>query len=495
MGYARLAGLVCATVVLGIAELVAVPVGADSAPLSALGGFVIDHVPDGPREWAIQTFGTLDKPVLLLLMLAVAAVLAGLAGQLEKSRPPIGSAVFAGLALVAAAAAVSRPDANWTYAVPVLVGLVAGLAVLRWLLRRPAAETATGDRRAFLVAGGLAVGAGLMGRWLGARARDVGAERAAVQLPAPADPAPPLPDGVDLRIANLATYITPNDKFYRIDTTFFSSPQLSTADWELRIHGMVAREVRLTWADLARRRPVERLVTLACVSNEIGGDLVGNARWLGYPVRELLAEAGPQPDADMVLSRSIDNFTAGTPLEALTDARDALLAIGMNGEPLPVPHGFPARLVVPGLYGYVSATKWVVDLEVTRFDRAQAYWTRRGWSERGPIKTATRIDTPRTNTKLEPGRVAVAGVAWAQTRGIAAVEIQIDNGAWRPARLAADYSADTWRQWVYEWDAEPGPHVLRARAIDGTGALQIQTPQGVLPDGATGWQEISVRVG
>ena len=240
---------------------------------------------------------------------------------------------------------------------------------------------------------------------------------------------------------------------------------------------------------------VEKVVTLTCVSNPVGGDLISNATWTGYRVRDLLAQAGVRPDADMVLSKSIDGFTAGTPVEALTDDRDSLLAIGMNGVPLPTEHGYPARVVVPGLYGYVSATKWVVDLELTRFDRAEAYWTRLGWSARGPIKTESRIDVPRSGQDVPRGPVTFGGVAWAQNRGVSAVEVSIDDGEWQPAQLGAEYSKETWRLWSFRWQAdEPGTHELRVRATDGTGAVQTSDQADVVPDGATGWHSVSFAV-
>jgi DMSO/TMAO reductase YedYZ molybdopterin-dependent catalytic subunit len=501
-GLRALSGVVSALVILGVAELLAAGFGADSSPVQALGSAIIDRTPTAVRESVIDTFGTNDKAFLYACMTVVAIVLAALAGILERQQRPIGSVLFAVFSVLAAVAALTRADATWTAALPALVGAVAGIASLRALVRRldapqqPAAASVA-NRREFLgLAAGLGAAAlltGAAGRWIGSRVRDVSGNRATVVLPAATDPAPPIPPAADLRVPGLSSYVTENSEFYRIDTAF-TVPQLSTDEWSLRIHGMVDREVTLTYADLTARPAVERAVTLTCVSNPIGGDLVGNATWLGYPIADLLAEAGPHPDADMVLSRSIDNFTAGSPLEVLTDGRDALLAIGMNGEPLPIEHGYPARLVVPGLYGYVSATKWVVELEVTRFDRAQAYWTERGWSERGPIKTASRIDTPHSSAKLPAGQVAVAGVAWAQHRGISAVEVQVDDGDWHPARLSQQYSGDTWRQWVYDWDATPGPHTVRARATDGTGAVQTAETADVIPDGATGLPAIFVHV-
>ena len=587
-------GIVSAGLALGVAELVSVPVGAGSAPLAAIGATVVDHTPDGVREWAIDTFGTDDKMMLYLLMGVVALIVAALVGVVERTARPIGSVVLGVFGIGAAWAALERPAANWTWALPSVVGVALAIVSLRWLIRRyeafgaPAmvrggggaaapdsakasavqedrahaaeiriergaaeassgggagagrgvgagAETgaqdpAGGERKAMSApfegddarlsargaawprvvkpdaaqvdrrqvmrgivgVGVLAVAAGIAGRVLGASARSVAGERAAVRLPPPNVPVPPVDPAADLRVPGLASYLTPNSDFYRIDTAL-TVPQVSKETWSLRIHGMVDREIRLDYADLARRPSVERLVTLTCVSNPVGGDLIGNASWLGYRLDALIAEAGPHPDADMVLSRSADGFTAGSPLAALTDGRDALLAVGMNGEPLPVEHGYPARLVVPGLYGYVSATKWVTELEITRFDRAQAYWTRRGWSERGPIKTGTRIDTPRGAVRA--GKVTIAGVAWAQHRGIDAVEVQIDNGPWQPARLAAEPSVDTWRQWSYDWEASAGTHTVRARAIDGTGTVQTAEVADVIPDGASGYPSRTIRVG
>ncbi|MGY0501325.1 molybdopterin-dependent oxidoreductase [Nocardia sp. FBN12] len=519
------AGIVAAALVLGVAELVAVFTGAGGAPAYALGATVIDHTPDGIREWAISTFGTNDKAVLFACMGVVAAIVAGVAGGCERRTQPIGSVTFAVFGVIAAVIGAGRIG-GFFGALPALIGTAAGILALRGLTRRidaasgqqPAAA-ASGDTPAQdrgiegsstaaeslaakagrrRVLGGIAatgvsaIGAGLAGRLLGGARSDVTAERATVELPRPATPLPGLAPDADLRVPGLTSYITPNSDFYRIDTALIV-PQVSTDSWSLRIHGMVEQEITLTWDDLLRRTPVERLVTLACVSNPINGDLIGNARWLGYRLDELLAQARPLPDADMVLSHSKDGWTAGSPLSVLTDGRDALLAIGMNGEPLPVQHGYPARLVVPGLYGYVSATKWVTELEVTRFDRATAYWTRRGWSAQGPIKTGTRIDTPRARGRIPQGRTVIAGVAWAQHRGVTGVEVQIDNGDWRPARLSTEVTIDTWRQWTYDWDATPGQHTLRARTLDPTGP-QTAVSQDVVPDGATGYPTLTIQV-
>ena len=277
-----------------------------------------------------------------------------------------------------------------------------------------------------------------------------------------------MPAGVDVGVDGVGPWLTPAGEFYRIDTAL-TVPSVDPSTWSLRIHGMVEQEVTLTWDELLASDLVEAYVTLACVSNPVGGDLISNQKWLGLPIKGLLEKAKPTGDADMVLSTSVDGFTAGTPLAVLMDGRDALLAIAMDGQPLPFEHGFPVRMVVPGLYGYVSATKWVKDLEVTRFADAQAYWTQRGWSEEGPIKTQSRIDVPKGGKTVPAGSVVVAGTAWAQHRGVKGVQVRVDDGAWNDATLAADGSIDSWRQWTWTWDASPGDHKLYVRAFDPTG--------------------------
>lgn len=314
-----------------------------------------------------------------------------------------------------------------------------------------------------------------------------------VGLPRPHRPAAPVPAGADLRIPGLTPFVTPNDDFYRIDTAL-ALPQVDPDEWTLRVHGMVDRPVELSFGELLRRPLIEHDITLTCVSNEVGGQYAGNARWLGASLADLLRAAGIRAGADQILSRSADGWTCSTPVETVLDGRDALLAVAMNGDPLPVAHGFPARMVVPGLYGYVSATKWVVDLEITRFTDSEAYWTARGWADRAPVKTMARIDLPASTGKVGPGRVPIAGVAWAQHRGISAVEVRIGRSPWREARLAPVPGTDTWRQWVLEWDAVPGTHRLEARATDGTGATQPADYRPPIPDGATGWHSVEVTV-
>ncbi|WP_199424178.1 molybdopterin-dependent oxidoreductase [Actinotalea solisilvae] len=511
---AALAGLLAAALTLGVAQLVAAVLPSGSSPLSAVGDAFIDVTPAWLKDLAIDVFGTADKTALLVGMVLVLAVLAAGAGVLAVRSPGLATGVVLAVGLAAGVVAAARPGNGPAAALPSLAGAAAGAVALRALVRRLGPDGAPGsapadrdhgpaggavprpDRRGFLVgAAGVAVVAALTaaaGGVVGSAARVATAARDRLRLPSPARPAPPVPSGAQVDVPGVADVVTRNADFYRIDTAL-AVPQVDPATWRLRVHGMVEREVTIDFDELLAGDLVEAWVTLACVSNPVGGDLVGNARWLGLPVRELLARAGPLPGADMVLSTSADGFTASTPLPVLTDDRDALLAVGMNGEPLPAAHGFPARLVVPGLYGYVSATKWVTDLEVTRFADREAYWTVRGWSARGPVKTASRIEVPRAGTSLPAGDVVVAGTAWAQHRGVTGVEVQVDEGAWEAADVATEISVDTWRQWSWTWRAEPGRHVLRVRASDPEGP-QTGDVADVVPDGATGWHEVDVVV-
>jgi DMSO/TMAO reductase YedYZ molybdopterin-dependent catalytic subunit len=390
---------------------------------------------------------------------------------------------------------------------PSLGGAAVGVAVLLAGRRapqgplEPAADVRSGTpallaRRRFLgltavvALGGAA--AASTGRWLQNRV-GAAASRAAVVLPRAARRLRPVPAGADLGIDGVVPFVTPNRDFYRIDTALLV-PQVPTEGWTLRIHGMVERELELTYDELLARPLVEADITLTCVSNEVGGGLLGNARWLGARLDDLLREAGVRRGATQLVPRSADGYAAGFPTEVALDGREALVAVGMNGEPLPVQHGFPARLVVPGLYGYVSATKWLTEIELTTLEDFDSYWVRRGWAKEAPIKTSCRIDTPRGLARLPAGRVPVAGVAWAQGRGIQGVEVRVDDGPWEPARLATAVGDDTWRQWVYEWDATSGSHGLQARATDGTGRLQVEEREPPIPEGATGWHTVQVTV-
>ncbi|OLB82402.1 MAG: molybdopterin-binding oxidoreductase [Actinobacteria bacterium 13_2_20CM_2_71_6] len=487
------AGVVAAAVALGVAELVAVGTGARSAPLVAVGGVVVDSVPGPVKNFAVAVFGTHDKQALLAGTTVFLVLFAAVIGALARRRPALGLAGIGVFGLVGIAAAVTRPGAGPVSVLPALFGAAAGGFALIALLRERDPDDPATRRRFLTEAAGLLGGAvvvGLFGRNLGDR-RDVSAARSKVSLPAPASPAPALP--ADPEVPGLARFVTSNKDFYRIDTAL-AVPQVDPATWRLRIHGRVRTPITLSYAELLARPMIERYITLACVSNEVGGDLIGNARWLGVPLKGLLEAAGPLPGADQVVGRSADGFTVGTPTEVLMDGRDALLAVGMNGEPLPIAHGFPVRLVVPGLYGYVSATKWVTELELSSFADFSAYWIPRGWAAQAPIKTESRIDTPRDGSRPRAGQLTVAGVAWAQHRGIGRVEVRVDDGPWQPATLGAVPSVDTWRQWSWSWTATPGKHKLSVRAADNSGAVQVEDAAPPAPDGATGWHTISVEV-
>ena len=359
-----------------------------------------------------------------------------------------------------------------------------------------AGSTMSAGRRQFLVAAGVSLAAAAIGEVGGrslATRKNVSAAQAALRFPRATVPAPPLPAGVNLPVPGISPFITSNGQFYRVDTAIIV-PQVDPSNWQLRIHGMVDREVVITFDQLLHRPLIEDYITLCCVSNPVGGPYIGNAKWLGASLASLIRSAGPQRGADQLLATSVDGFTSGSPLEVVLDGRDALLAVAMNGSALPTEHGFPARLVVPGLYGYVSACKWVVDIEVTTFAAAQAYWVPRGWSAMGPIKTESRIDVPTDGSSLKAGQVAVAGVAWAQHKGIEAVEVRVDNGPWHEATLATVPDIDTWRQWVWQWDATPGTHLIEARATDKTGYTQTSLIEDVAPNGASGYPTSQVTV-
>ncbi len=518
-----------------MAQAVALVGSTDASPVVAVGDRVVDWVPAWVRDWAIDTFGTSDKVVLLAGVVAVLVALAVLVGTLAVRGRRGPAAAVVGVVLVAGAlAGLGRGGAAaWTVLGTVVGGAVT-VGLLWWLTdlatspapvdgrgslgavegSAPAAAGAgleqTGpssggdaravagaSRRRFLgAAAGVGVGAALVGGasgWLRSRAA-VAAERLGISLPAAAAPLPAVSPAVDVGVEGVSSFFTPNDDFYRIDTALVV-PRVSVADWALRVHGRVAREIRLDYDALLARPMIEVDATIACVSNEIGGDLVGTARWLGCRLDDLLAEAGIDASADQVVGRSVDGFTAGFPVSVL-DGRDAIVAVGMNGEVLPSDHGYPARLVVPGLYGYVSATKWLAEIELTRFDDLEGYWIPRGWDREAPVVASSRIDTPRDGARLPAGRaVAFGGVAWAPIRGIATVEVQVDDGSWVPAELGAAHAATTWRQWKFVTELAPGEHRVRVRAVDGEGGGQSgeEAPPG--PNAASGWHTVRVQVG
>ena len=501
------AGLLAGGAAVAVSEGVAALLSGVTSPLLGVADRAVDAAPRPVKEWAIATFGTADKPVLVAGVVTTVAVLTAAVGVIGARRPRVGAALLVLLTVVAGAAALTDRSATAGFGprlLPVLALLLVGLGGLFVLLRplrrtrEPGVPEATRnvDRRAFLRAAGVVAVVGAFGagvaRTFGGQA--AAASRAGVRLPPPRLPAPPVPDGAALDVPGITPYLTRNADFYRVDTAL-KVPDVPLEGWRLRVTGLVDRELDLGFADLLDRGLVERRITLTCVSNPVGGDYLGNATWLGVPTAQLLAEAGVHPDADAVRSHSVDDFTAGTPLSVLTDrSRGALVAVGMNGRPLPLEHGFPARMVTPGLYGYVSATKWLVELEVTRFADFEAYWTTRGYAAQAPIKTASRIDVPRSFAHVRAGRVTVAGVAWAQGRGIRAVEVRVDRGEWHRAELATEDGIDTWRPWRWEWDALPGTRTLEVRATDAEGQTQPSARAPIAPDGSTGWDSVTVTV-
>lgn len=502
-----LGGVAAAAVSLGVAAVVAIPFQTQAQPLGAVGAVIVDRTPGPVKELVIQALGGLDKLFLAVVVLVAIAAIAALAATYETRRRPVGSVIFVVAGLLGCAAVLSRPGATLPDIVPTVVGTACGVAVLRLLAVRlwTVPETGHADggdepdvsRRLWLTTGGLlAFGAasGLLGVVVGRLTNSVAAERDVSVIPRPRIPAPPIPAGVQPKDVALPSFITDGADFYRVDIAL-SVPQLSRDEWRLRIHGMVDREITYSFADLDRFEAIEKAVTLTCVSNPVGGEYISTGMWTGYRLTDLLQAAGVSPDADMLLSTSVDGFTVGTPVEALHDGRDAMLAVGLNGQPLPVIHGYPARLVVAGLYGYVSATKWVTDLELTRFDRAEAYWTRQGWAARGPIKTESRIDVPKRGQQIPSGATTFGGVAWAQNRGVRGVEVRIDDGPWQPAQLGDAYSNQTWRLWSFGWQADsPGEHTLTVRATDNSGAVQTSDEAPTVPDGATGWHSVNFTV-
>ena len=507
----RVAGAVAGLVGLAVAELGAGLIARDGSPVSDLAEVVLTGLPTDWVSEARGVLGTATRFALMAVVVVVAMLLAMLSGQLELKRKQLSLAVYVPAGVVTLLAVSTQVGPGALGYLPAVLGLSAGYLTLRLLiaeLRRPpgAHELIAAERRNFLKTAGLVALGGIVvagaGRMLVQASNKVAEVRTKILLPPAAKPAPTVPPGTDLDIAGLTQYITPNESFYRIDTAL-QLPAIDPATWTLKVTGMVKTPVTLTYAELLARPLTEHLTTLTCMSNEVGGDLAGNAVWLGLPVHQLLAEAGPMTGADMVLSVSHDGWTAATPLSTLTDVDlAALLAVGMNGVPLAPEHGFPVRMIVPGLYGDVSATKWLTELKVTTFGDATGYWTPKGWSERGPIKIASRIDIP-TRSVVEPGTVIVAGVAWAPTTGISKVEVQVDDGPWQATELADTAGPDTWRQWVYQvagglpgtTRSGCGPPTPRAGA-DRQGRARVPSrPAGChrVGQGATGGSAVAVQ--
>jgi DMSO/TMAO reductase YedYZ molybdopterin-dependent catalytic subunit len=507
---AQLAGFLAAAVALGVGELVASLSDEWQSLVVSVANGVVDLSPGDATRTAIGAVGTADKPLLVTTIVAVCLVVGALVGPAAARRPWVGLAAFAGFGALGLVAGRADDLASPTGTLVTAVAAAgAGLLTLFGLLHaatpvttpeaspvteHPTAPHAT--RRSFFAwagaAGVVAAGSAGLSRSLRGPSRAAQAREEVVLRPGSADP-PSLRTGLETEIPGLSPLITPNEDFYRIDTAILT-PQVDPADWELQITGMVDRPITLTYDELLELAIEEWDVTLSCVSNEVGGRLVGNARWSGVPLSDLLDRAGVQGGATQVVGHSVDGWTAGFPTEVVYDGRPVFVAVGMNGEPLPIPHGFPARLVVAGLYGYVSATKWLSEIELTTWEDVDGYWIPRGWSKEGPIKTQSRIDVPRPNRELTAGPQPVAGVAWAGERAVSKVEVQVDDGEWQEAQLGDELATTTWRQWVFDWDATPGEHTLRVRATDGDGETQTSERAEPAPNGATGWDQVSVRV-
>lgn len=498
------AGFTAVAAALGAGELVSGVSGATASPLVAVGDAIIDLAPNPVVLAAVSTLQHLSKPVLLagiaVLALATGAALGVIADR--STAVAAGGMVLGGMIYLLAI--VGRPQVSPPTAVlSATVTTVAGVAVLLLLIKtvrrqQPATASAsprTLERRRFIVASGLtllaAAGANIAGRAL-ARRPPAGASAHGAALPSVRRPLPPLPATVTFEIPGISPFLTPNDEFYRVDVAL-TVPHVDVERWRLRLTGMVGRPVELTYQELVGLPLVESDVTLCCVSNEVGGDLVGTARWTGVLLGDLVRAATVRPDASQVIGRAVDGWTAGFQTTAALEA-GALVAVGMNGVPLPPEHGFPARLVVPGRYGYVSATKWLEELEFTTWEAADGYWVQRGWDKEGQVETQARIDSPRWGASLPAGPVDVAGVAWAPPVGVTAVEVQIDDRPWAVARLGDEASPHAWRSWVFRWNATAGEHLVQARATNGnadTQTAQVRRPE---PQGATGYHGVKVEI-
>jgi DMSO/TMAO reductase YedYZ molybdopterin-dependent catalytic subunit len=526
---AATAGAVSAAVALGVSEAVSAFPGPGPSLVTAVGTKFIDRFAASLKDLAIRLFGTNDKPALVVGIVITSLLLGAVSGIAAARRFAAGVAGFVGFGAVGLWAYLRDPlGTTGTGVTAAMAAVAAGVASLAVLLRLAAhgapsmgqgvidaarvvdGVAAAGTivtappsamdvgrprRREFLVgAAVLGVGAassGVVGRRLRSSS-SAEVTRRSVAVPRPAS-SRPVPASQPFSVPGLSPYITPNTDFYRIDTALVV-PQVDVGTWRLDVTGLVDRPFSLTYDELLRLDAVEEAVTLQCVSNEVGGDLVDNAVWQGVPLAALLERAGVRCDATQIVGRSVDRWTAGFPSDIARDGRVALVAYAMNGEPLPTRHGFPARLVVAGLYGYVSATKWLREIELTTWNSFDGYWISRGWSKNGPIKTMSRIDVPVAGDRLGGGPTAIAGVAWAPARGVRAVEVRIDDDGWQSCQMGEVASENTWLQWLYEWDATPGDHTISVRAIAADGDVQTGDIASPAPDGATGWHTRRVRV-
>ncbi len=498
-----LAGLLATGVGLGLGHGVAGFSGRASSPIVAVGDRVIELSPPAMKEWAVATLGTANKPVLIGAVLLVTLALGALVGVLARRSLLIGLMAGSALIVVALGAAFdARRPATWW--LPGSVALLSAAATLVLLLR-PEGE-AVGDSAAVGGAAGnhsrrgllrlvAAAGVGLLGWLVGEGIGVAGSRKPGATGPVslPSFDTTPLPPGLEVEVPGVSPFVTPTPDFFRIDTVLFP-PVLDAATWRLTIDGMVDHPYSISFDELLAMDVIERPVTLACVSNPVGGSYIGSTRWLGVRTSELLARAGVQAGADQVLSWSSDGFTVSTPLPALLDDRDALVAFGMDGVALPVEHGYPARLMTPGLYGFVGATKWLVRMQVTTYASAEAFWTKQGWSATGPVKPSSRIEVPSYAQQLDSGPVKVGGTAWAPEVGVGGVQVRVDGGPWQDVTLGPDGGVPYWRQWVWSWDAPPGDHVLQARVVDARGTPQSEQLVDSFPDGASGLHSVRVTV-
>ncbi|HSX67923.1 molybdopterin-dependent oxidoreductase [Nocardioides sp.] len=523
------AGLLATTAGIAFGHLAAALTNPAASPVLAVGSTVIDLTPTPLKEWAVRELGNADKPILLASVAVGTLVLAGGAGVLVRRSFALGAALLIGLVALAGVLAVTRPAAGATEAIPAVVAGLVGVAVLAFVTTRlhalagarptgaPTADTSPateavdsaplpgtaqavlGARHARTGRRGLLVGVGAVAALSGAAAATgqwlvrTGTRIADVVLPRPTESLPPLPAGLEVKHDGISAFRTANRDFYRVDTNLVV-PRVDVDRWSLTIDGDVRERLELSFDDLLAMPLVERDITLTCVSNEVGGKYVGAARWLGVPLKDLLDRAGVGTKADQLLSTAVDGFTISTPLDVVRDGRDVLVAVGMNGEPLPADHGFPARLVTPGVYGFVGATKWLERLTLTTYAAKKSYWTKRGWATDAPIKVSARIDTPKPFSTVDAGTTVIGGVAWAQHRGIARVEVRINGGAWQVARLGPDAGLDYWRQWYLPWDAPKGRHLVAVRAITKDGDVQTPVRRTPFPDGSSGIQEVVVNV-
>jgi DMSO/TMAO reductase YedYZ molybdopterin-dependent catalytic subunit len=501
-----LSGLVAAGAAVGIGELIAGLLNV-AGPIVAVANRVIQLAPPGAKAFAVQLLGSNDKPALILGTVVALVVFAAVIGAAATRRWWVGPAGIALFGVIGALAGITDFGASVTAALPSLVGAVVGIPVLALLLGQisrltPGPSATSGgrgaltSRRSFLAAGGVAAlaaaGFGWLGRFLQGRIK-VSTGRDMLTLPQASEVLnQPIPPGASVDVEGMTPFITPTGEFYRVDTAL-EVPRVAVADWRLRVSGMVGRPMALSWQDIAAKPLTDVPITMTCVSNQVGQELVDNARWRGVRLSTLLDEAGVDSSATQIVGRSVDGYTCGFPVKAAYD-RPALLAIGFNDEPLPLPRGYPARLIVPGLYGYVSATKWLQEIQLTTFEDFDQYWVPRGWDAKAPIKLMSRIERPGGFGDVQPGEVMVAGSAWDQDVGIQKVEVRIDDGDWQEAELAEEVNIYTWRQWKFPWQATSGRHDITVRAINKNGEVQTDEKAPPKPNGASGWHSVAVFV-